>query len=132
MASGGLDAFHRVYLRMVDERAHWIGSQSAGWIGPSRRQSFLVGFDTPGRFPYIPARHTTPAEESRSIMGGISNRMKEIKRRRHRKKKVAKFETKLKKATTSEKQVMAEKLRKMTPGADVLIAKMGLAERKRG
>jgi hypothetical protein len=65
-------------------------------------------------------------------MGGISNRMKEIKRRRHRKQKVAKFQTKLKKATTSEKQVMAEKLRKMTPGAEALIAKMGLAERKRG
>ena len=65
-------------------------------------------------------------------MGGISNRMKEIKRRRHRKQKVAKFQTKLKKATTSEKQVMAEKLRKMTAGADVLIAKMGLTERKRG
>jgi hypothetical protein len=34
-------------------------------------------------------------------MGGISNRMKEIKRRRHRRQKLAKFETKLKKATTS-------------------------------
>ncbi|MCX7414170.1 MAG: hypothetical protein NTW36_12135 [Planctomycetia bacterium] len=65
-------------------------------------------------------------------MGGISNRMKEIKRRRHRKQKVAKFQTKVKKATTSEKLVMAEKLRKMTSGADVLIAKMGLVERKRG
>ena len=65
-------------------------------------------------------------------MGGISNRMKEIKRRRHRKQKVAKFQSKLKKATTSEKQAMAEKLRKMTPGAEMLIAKMGLAERKRG
>jgi hypothetical protein len=132
MAWGRLDAFHRVYLRIVDERARWIGSQSAGWNGPLRRHSFPVGFDTPGRFPYIPARHITPAEESRSIMGGISNRMKEIKRRRHRKKQVAKFQTKLKKATTSEKLVMAEKLRRMTPGADVLIAKMGLAERKRG
>ena len=49
-------------------------------------------------------------------MGGISNRMKEVKRRRHRRKKVTKFEGKLSKATTSEKQVIAEKLRKMTPG----------------
>ena len=65
-------------------------------------------------------------------MGGISNRMKEIKRRRHRKQKVAKFQTKLKKATASEKLTMAEKLRKMTPGAETLIAKMGLTERKRG
>jgi hypothetical protein len=65
-------------------------------------------------------------------MGGISNRMKEIKRRRHRRQKVAKFQSKLKKATTSEKLVMAEKLRKMTAGCETLIAAMGLAERKRG
>ena len=65
-------------------------------------------------------------------MGGISNRMKEIKRRRHRKQKVAKFQTKVKKATTSEKLVMAEKLRKMTAGCEVLIGRMGLEERKRG
>ena len=65
-------------------------------------------------------------------MGGISNRMKEIKRRRHRKKKLTKFESKLKKATTSEKLVMADKLRKMTPGCNDLIARMGLEDRKRG
>ncbi len=64
-------------------------------------------------------------------MGGISNRMKEIKRRRHRRQKLVKFETKLAKATTSEKHVMAEKLRKMTTGCDVLISRMGLEERKR-
>ncbi len=65
-------------------------------------------------------------------MGGISNRMKEIKRRRHRKQKVAKFALKLKKATQSERLVIATKLRKMTAGAEVLIARMGLDERKRG
>ncbi len=65
-------------------------------------------------------------------MGGISNRMKEVKRRRHRKQKLAKMETKLKKATTSEKLAMAEKLRKMTTGCDGLIARMGLEDRKRG
>ncbi len=65
-------------------------------------------------------------------MGGISNRMKEIKRRRHRKQKVAKFALKLKKATQSERLVIANKLRKMTAGAEVLIARMGLDERKRG
>ena len=65
-------------------------------------------------------------------MGGISNRMKEIKRRRHRKQKVAKFALKLKKATQSERLVMATKLRKMTAGAEVLIARMGLDDRKRG
>ncbi len=65
-------------------------------------------------------------------MGGISNRMKEIKRRRHRRQKVAKFQLKLKKTTQSERLVMADKLRKMTAGAEVLIAAMGLDERKRG
>ncbi|MFM7205691.1 MAG: DUF6800 family protein [Planctomycetaceae bacterium] len=65
-------------------------------------------------------------------MGGISNRMKEVKRRRHRKQKIAAMSTKLKKATTSEKLAMAEKLRKMTTGCDVLIARMGLEDRKRG
>ena len=64
-------------------------------------------------------------------MGGISNRMKEIKRRRHRRQKLAKFQTKVKKATTSEKHAMAGKLRKMTPGCDDLIARMGLEDRKR-
>jgi len=64
-------------------------------------------------------------------MGGISNRMKEVKRRRHRRQKLVKFQTKLKKATTSEKLAMAEKLRKMTTGCDTLIARMGLEDRKR-
>jgi hypothetical protein len=64
-------------------------------------------------------------------MGGISNRMKEVKRRRHRKQKVANFRGKLKKATTSEKLVMAQKLRKMTTGCEGIIAAMGLEERKR-
>ncbi len=38
-------------------------------------------------------------------MGGISNRMKEIKRRRHRRQKVSHFRSKLAKAMPSEKQV---------------------------
>jgi hypothetical protein len=57
--------------------------------------------------------------------------MKEVKRRRHRRKKLVKFQSKLKKATTSEKLAMAAKLRKMTTGCDRLIATMGLEERKR-
>ena len=65
-------------------------------------------------------------------MGGISNRMKEVKRRRHRRQKMAKFQAKLKKAMTSEKLVMAEKIRKLTTGASVVIARMGLEDRKRG
>lgn len=64
-------------------------------------------------------------------MGGINNRMKEIKRRRKRRETVAKFTAKLKKATQSERMVMAEKLRKMTSGCDGLIARLGLETGKR-
>ena len=62
-------------------------------------------------------------------MGGISDRKQEIKRRRHRRKKVGHFERKLKKATTSEKLLIAEKLRKMTPGAEMVIERLGLVSR---
>ena len=34
-------------------------------------------------------------------MGGISNRMKEVKRRRHRRQKMAKFQAQLKKASAA-------------------------------
>jgi hypothetical protein len=62
-------------------------------------------------------------------VGGISDRKQEIKRRRHRRKKIEHLEQKLKKATTSEKLVIAEKLRKMTPGAEVVIERLGLVSR---
>jgi hypothetical protein len=64
-------------------------------------------------------------------MGGISNRMKEVKRRRHRREKLVKLQSKLKKATTSEKLAMAEKIRRLTPGCEGIIARMGLEDRKR-
>ena len=64
-------------------------------------------------------------------MGGISDRKQEIKRRRHRKKKLAIYKRKLKKATASEKLVIAEKLRKSTPGAEIVIANLGLEDKKR-
>jgi hypothetical protein len=60
---------------------------------------------------------------------GSSERRKEIDRRRRRRAKVAKLGKKLKKATVSEKAVIAQKLRAMTPGAEVIIANWGLAER---
>ena len=63
-------------------------------------------------------------------MGGISNRRKEIKRRRHRRKTVTKLQGKLTKATTSEKQVIAEKLRKLTPGCEDLIVQLGIEDGK--
>ncbi len=62
-------------------------------------------------------------------MGGISDRMQEIKRRRRRRKKLEVFQRKLKKATNSEKLVIAEKLRRMTPGAEQIIKNLQLVER---
>ena len=62
-------------------------------------------------------------------MGGISDRKQEIKRRRHRRKKMDQFKRRLKKATISEKSVIAEKLRKMTPGAEQIIEHLGLVTR---
>ncbi len=62
-------------------------------------------------------------------MGGCSERAKEIKRRRHRRKKLEVFKRKLEKATVSEKQHIADKLRAMTPGCDTLINTLSLEER---
>jgi hypothetical protein len=54
-------------------------------------------------------------------VGGISERGKEIKRRRHRRKKLQLLGKRLKKATVSEKGMIAAKLRDLTPGAEVII-----------
>jgi hypothetical protein len=54
-------------------------------------------------------------------LGGISERAKEIKRRRHRRKKLEHLGKRLKKATVSEKNVIAAKLRNLTSGAEIII-----------
>ena len=63
-------------------------------------------------------------------MGGISDRHQEIKRRRKRRKKLVLFKRRLKKATVSERGVIADKIRKMTPGCEAIIDNWGLEERK--
>ena len=57
----------------------------------------------------------------------ISNRAKEIKRRRKRREKLTHLKKRLAKATKSEQVEMARKIRDMTPGAEVIIANWGLA-----
>jgi hypothetical protein len=57
-----------------------------------------------------------------------SERRRELRRRRHRKKKVAKIRARAEKASSSEKEVLAEKLRKLTPGADTIIAELKLVK----
>ncbi len=60
---------------------------------------------------------------------GCSERQKEIKRRRHRHKKLEHYKQRLGKATVSEKQHIADKLRQLTPGAKHLIETLALEER---
>jgi hypothetical protein len=62
-------------------------------------------------------------------MGGISERHKEIQRRRHRRKKYNKIKLKLAKASVSEKAVLATKIRRLTVGAETVIDNFGLEER---
>ncbi len=60
---------------------------------------------------------------------GCSERRTEIKQRRHRRKRVEQFKRRLAKASVSEKAVIAEKLRRLTPGAEELIDRWELEER---
>ncbi len=60
---------------------------------------------------------------------GCSERQKEIKRRRHRKLKVAKIKKRAERASNSEKEVLVNKLRGLTPGAEDLIRDLKLIEK---
>jgi len=62
-----------------------------------------------------------------SNVGGISDRKQEIKRRRHRRKKIVILKRRLKKSTASERTLFVDKIRRMTPGCDTVIANLGLA-----
>ena len=58
-----------------------------------------------------------------------SERKRELRRRRHRKKKIAILVRKLSKATVSEQTVIADKLRALTPGGETIIARLDLDKR---
>ena len=58
-----------------------------------------------------------------------SERRKELKRRRHRKKKITKLKQRAATASVSEKAVCAGKIRNITPGAEAIISRLGLEER---
>lgn len=58
-----------------------------------------------------------------------SERQRELRRRRHRRKKVGLFARKLDKATVSEKGAMADKLRHLTSGAELIIERWELVKR---
>jgi hypothetical protein len=65
----------------------------------------------------------------RSLPVSISERKKEIKRRRHRRKKLTVLARKLAKATVSEKAVIADKIRHLTPGGRTVVETWGLTKR---
>ena len=56
-------------------------------------------------------------------------RMRELRRRRARKRKVRIYTRKAATATVSEKNMIANKIRKLTPGGDEIIARLGLNQR---
>ena len=58
-----------------------------------------------------------------------SERKRELRRRRHRKKKVGILARKLQKATVSERAVIADKLRNLTPGGETVVARWELEKR---
>lgn len=58
-----------------------------------------------------------------------SERRKEIKRRRHRRKKLTQLAKRLEKATVSERGVIAEKVRRLTPGGKQIVEAWGLEQR---
>ena len=62
---------------------------------------------------------------------GCSERQKEIKRRRQRRKKLTQLNKRLPKATVSERTEIVRKVRCLTPGADVLVANWDLVEADR-
>lgn len=59
----------------------------------------------------------------------ISERKKELRRRRHRKKKLGQLAHRVKKATVSEKAVITDKIRRLTPGCEQILESWGLAQR---
>ena len=60
---------------------------------------------------------------------GASERRKEIKRRRHRRKKMEHLKKKLKNANVSETSHIANKMRNLSSGGEVVIQQLGLEER---
>ena len=59
----------------------------------------------------------------------ISERRKEIKRRRTRRRKLAHLAKRLEKATVSERATITRKIRDLTPGGEVIIKSWNLEKR---
>ena len=53
-------------------------------------------------------------------------RMRELRRRRHRRHKLIKLNHKFRKSNAAEHAAIAEKIRRLTPGAEVIIQNWGI------
>ncbi len=53
-------------------------------------------------------------------------RMRELRRRRHRRQKLIKLNHKFRKSNAAEHAAIAEKIRRLTPGAEVVIQNWGI------
>jgi hypothetical protein len=60
---------------------------------------------------------------------GRSERQKELARRRQRRAKIRHLQRRAESASPSEKAVIAEKIRQLTPGSGEVIDRLGLEER---
>jgi hypothetical protein len=60
---------------------------------------------------------------------GSSERQRELRRRRHRRAKIKNLKRKADTANASEKAVIAQKIRLLTPGGEQIIAALELEER---
>jgi hypothetical protein len=57
-----------------------------------------------------------------------TERTRELRRRRHRKKAVIKLTKRAEKGSKADKAIVADKLRKLTPGASVIIERLGIGK----
>lgn len=58
-----------------------------------------------------------------------SERRRELRRRRHRLKKMTKLKKRAENANASERAVIAHKIRELSPGGEEVIQRLGLEER---
>ena len=108
-------------MRVDALRLGVLQSSLCGRLTQSRLALFSDGIDTSS--DDIPNK----LDERAQHVGGISERFKEIKRRRHRRKKLEIFARKLKKATASEKTAISDKIRKLSLGSEQILENFGLA-----
>jgi hypothetical protein len=122
----------RTVLRPMPNLAHLIFYPTEGPVASVALTGGVAPATNQVRCPSAKPNLRHPRKiESEIAVGGISERAKEIKRRRSRRKKLEVIRRKLKTATASEKQVIAEKLRNMTPGAETIIQNLQLTSSDR-